>query len=52
VFENLVGYSTKIDPAKLNACSARCRRVSAVRVSDIGQAITDANQALLQLNSP
>ena len=51
VFQNLVGLLNQIDPAKLNAVLVRAgRRRARPRASEIGEAITDANQVLLAIN--
>jgi phospholipid/cholesterol/gamma-HCH transport system substrate-binding protein len=50
VFENLVGLLDQIDPAKLNAVLGALSEGFRGQGERIGQAITDANQVLLQLN--
>jgi phospholipid/cholesterol/gamma-HCH transport system substrate-binding protein len=50
VFENLVGLLDQIDPAKLNAVLGALSDGFRGQGERIGQAITDANQVLLQLN--
>ncbi|WP_319453093.1 MULTISPECIES: MCE family protein [unclassified Mycobacterium] len=50
VFENLVGLLDQIDPAKLNAVLAALSQGFRGQGERIGQAITDANQVLLQIN--
>lgn len=50
VFENLVGLLDQIDPAKLNAVLAALSEGFRGQGERIGQAITDANQVLLELN--
>jgi phospholipid/cholesterol/gamma-HCH transport system substrate-binding protein len=50
VFENLVGLLDQIDPAKLNAVLGALSEGFRGQGERLGQAITDANQALLQIN--
>jgi phospholipid/cholesterol/gamma-HCH transport system substrate-binding protein len=50
VFENLVGLLDQIDPAKLNAVLGALSEGFRGQGERFGQAITDANQVLLQLN--
>lgn len=50
VFQQLVGVLHQIDPAKLNAVLAALSEGFRGQGERIGQAITDANQVLLQLN--
>jgi len=50
VFENLVGLLDQIDPAKLNAVLSAMSEGFRGQGERIGQAITDANHVLLQLN--
>lgn len=50
VFENLVGLLDQIDPAKLNAVLGALSEGFRGQGERIGQAITDANQVLLQTN--
>jgi phospholipid/cholesterol/gamma-HCH transport system substrate-binding protein len=50
VFENLVGLLDQIDPAKLNAVLGALSEGFRGQGDRIGQAITDANQVLLQIN--
>lgn len=51
VFENLVGLLDQIDPAKLNAVLGAFSEGFRGQGERLGQAITDANQVLLQINS-
>jgi phospholipid/cholesterol/gamma-HCH transport system substrate-binding protein len=50
VFQTLVNLIHKVDPAKLNSALAAISQGVAGQGEKIGQAITDANQTLLQLN--
>jgi phospholipid/cholesterol/gamma-HCH transport system substrate-binding protein len=50
VFENLVGLLDQIDPAKLNAVLGALSEGFRGQGERLGQAITDANQVLLQIN--
>lgn len=50
VFENLVGLLDQIDPAKLNAVLSALSEGLRGQGQRIGDAITDANQVLLELN--
>jgi phospholipid/cholesterol/gamma-HCH transport system substrate-binding protein len=50
VFENLVGLLDQIDPEKLNAVLAALSEGFRGQGERIGQAITDANDVLLQIN--
>ncbi|MGE0215601.1 MCE family protein [Mycolicibacterium sp.] len=50
VFESLVGLLDRIDPAKLNAVLGALSQGFRGQGERIGEAITDANEALLQLN--
>jgi phospholipid/cholesterol/gamma-HCH transport system substrate-binding protein len=50
VFENLVGLLGQIDPAKLNAVLSALSEGFRGQGERIGEAITDANQVLLQTN--
>jgi phospholipid/cholesterol/gamma-HCH transport system substrate-binding protein len=50
VFENLVGLLDQIDPAKLNAVLAALSQGFRGQGQRIGEAITDANQVLLEVN--
>jgi phospholipid/cholesterol/gamma-HCH transport system substrate-binding protein len=50
VFENLVGLLDQIDPAKLNAVLGALSEGFRGQGERVGQAITDANQVLLQIN--
>lgn len=50
VFQNLVGLLKQIDPAKLNAVLTAFSEGFRGQGPAIGQAITDANQVLLELN--
>ena len=50
VFENLVGLLHQIDPAKLNAVLGALSEGLRGQGERIGQAISDANQVLLELN--
>ena len=51
VFENLVGVLDQIDPAKLNGVLSALSEGLRGQGERIGEAITDANQVLLELNS-
>jgi phospholipid/cholesterol/gamma-HCH transport system substrate-binding protein len=50
VFQNLVGVLKQIDPAKLNSVLAAFSEGLRGQGSRIGEATTDANQVLLELN--
>ena len=50
VFENLVNLLNRIDPDKLNSVLAAFAQGIGGQGAEIGQAISDANQVLLQLN--
>ena len=50
VFQNLVGLLKQIDPAKLNAVLAALSEGLRGQGQSLGEAITDANQVLLELN--
>lgn len=50
VFQNLVGLLDQIDPAKLNAILSALAQGFGGQGESIGQAITDTNQVLAQLN--
>jgi phospholipid/cholesterol/gamma-HCH transport system substrate-binding protein len=50
VFENVVGLLDQIDPAKLNAVLAALSEGFRGQGDRIGEAITDANEVLLQIN--
>ncbi|HKP43003.1 MCE family protein [Mycobacterium sp.] len=50
VFQNLVGLLKQIDPAKLNAVLAAFSEGLRGQGQSLGEAITDANQVLLELN--
>ncbi|MGV0794069.1 MCE family protein [Mycolicibacterium sp. XJ1819] len=50
VFQNLVRVLNKIDPAKLNAVLATFSQGFAGKGPEIGQAITDMNQVLAEIN--
>jgi phospholipid/cholesterol/gamma-HCH transport system substrate-binding protein len=50
VFQNLVGLLDQIDPAKLNAVLSAFAQGFGGQGDRIGQAITDANQVLTELN--
>jgi phospholipid/cholesterol/gamma-HCH transport system substrate-binding protein len=50
VFENLVGLLDQIDPAKLNAVLAALSEGFRGQGERMGQAITDANEVMLQIN--
>lgn len=50
VFENLVGLLDQVDPAKLNAVLSALSEGLRGQGKRIGEAITDANQVLLELN--
>ncbi|HJT92831.1 MAG TPA: MCE family protein, partial [Mycobacterium sp.] len=50
VFQNLVGLLKQIDPAKLNAILAALSEGLRGQGQSLGEAITDANQVLLELN--
>jgi phospholipid/cholesterol/gamma-HCH transport system substrate-binding protein len=50
VFQNLVGIIQKVDPAKLNAVLTALAQGVRGQGERIGEATTDANQVLLQLN--
>jgi phospholipid/cholesterol/gamma-HCH transport system substrate-binding protein len=50
VFENLVGLLNQIDPAKLNAILSALAQGVRGQGERIGEATTDLNQVLLQLN--
>ncbi|WP_123026606.1 MCE family protein, partial [Mycolicibacterium stellerae] len=50
VFENLVGLLDQIDPAKLNSVLGALSEGFRGQGQQIGEAITDANQVLLELN--
>jgi phospholipid/cholesterol/gamma-HCH transport system substrate-binding protein len=51
VFESLVGLLHQIDPAKLNAVLSALPEGFRGQGERIGEAVTDANQVLLELNS-
>nr|WP_268780789.1 MCE family protein [Mycolicibacterium chlorophenolicum] len=51
VFENVVDLIKQIDPAKLNAVLAALAQGFGGKGEQIGQAITDTNEVLTQLNS-
>jgi phospholipid/cholesterol/gamma-HCH transport system substrate-binding protein len=50
VFQNLVGVLDQVEPAKLNAVLSALSEGLRGQGSRIGEAITDANQVLLELN--